>query len=525
MRRRMLVAFIAVLLSAGIAPGALRAAGPAFTTERNFITSFDGTRIVYNLYKPSAASATNPVPVILRTHGWGGSGDAGTSAGVQMLLSNGYAVLTWDSRGFGQSGGEANVDSPEYEVKDAQALVGLVAGRAEIAKNAGDPIIGMTGGSYAGGIQLALAAYDSRVDAIAPEITWNDLNRSLWQGDVIKLGWGELLYGSGLATAASGGIGTSNTAGIQTGAYAPFIHESEASGAALGYPTDKMKSDFGAVSLKNYFASHPVTIPTLLMQGKTDTLFDLSEAYANFKAIQQTGAPVKLVSFCGGHAGCPAANLDGATARSEQDAQIIAWFDKYLKGNANANTGTAVRYSLADGTWHDAADLPTAANPGPAALVDVSGDGTIVNPGSVNAGDSAVTLGPVVTDASTAGEPGTMSVHVLTNAEADTQIVGIGHVNGTITGAGSGTNLIFKLVDTQTGHVIDLQAATLRIDGPFAPGITKSFDVDLVGVTELLPKGHPLDLQISTTGLPHASYRGAGTFNIHISHAIVPTLP
>src|SRR5947208_14465886 len=94
----------------------------------------------------------------------------------------------------------------------------------------------MSGGSYAGGIQLALAAFDHRVDAIAPEITWNDLRYSLFPHNVIKFGWDELLYADGLATAGTGGLDPSATAGIQTGVYAPEIHESEVTGTALGYP-------------------------------------------------------------------------------------------------------------------------------------------------------------------------------------------------------------------------------------------------------------------------------------------------
>jgi hypothetical protein len=118
-----------------------------------------------------------------------------------------------------------------------------------------------------------------------------------------------------------------------------------------------------------------------------------------------------------------------------------------------------------------------------------------------------------------------MNVNVLPAGTADRQVFGIGHVSGTISGVGPGTNLIFKLVDRTDNQVIDFQAATLRVDGPFlTPADSQSFSLDLVGVTELLPAGHPLDLEVSTTGLAHNTYRGAGQFTVNLTSIRVPVL-
>src|SRR3954471_3352455 len=250
-RRALTVLATAAVAALSAVPARAADPAPQFTATRGVITSFDGTDIVYNYFVPSGVSAAHPVPVVMRTHGWGGSGEQASnlSGTAKKLLSGGYALITWDSRGFGQSGGEANVDDPNIEGRDASKLIDFLATRPEIAQNApGDPVIGMTGGSYAGGIQLALAAYDHRVDAIAPEITWNDLRYSLFPHNVIKFGWDSLLYGAGLATAASGGLSPSGTAGIQTGSYAPGIHEAEAKGVALGAPDSDILDYFGEKS-------------------------------------------------------------------------------------------------------------------------------------------------------------------------------------------------------------------------------------------------------------------------------------
>src|SRR5947209_7309586 len=106
---------------------------PAYTAVRGCIASFDGTPIVYNLFTPATAGAKHPAYAILVGHGWGGSGDTTPDAN---LVRAGYAELTWDARGFGQSGGVAEVDSPESEGRDVSALIDdVLAPRADIARD------------------------------------------------------------------------------------------------------------------------------------------------------------------------------------------------------------------------------------------------------------------------------------------------------------------------------------------------------------------------------------------------------
>src|ERR671919_762914 len=130
------------------------------------VESKDGTPIVATLMLPSGASAASPVPVVLQTHGWGGTRAKSPSGLLSVLLRRGYAVLTWDSRGFGESGGEANIGAPGFEVADARSLIDFVAKRPEILKDSpGDPRMGWIGGSNAAGVQFNTAAVDKRIDA------------------------------------------------------------------------------------------------------------------------------------------------------------------------------------------------------------------------------------------------------------------------------------------------------------------------------------------------------------------------
>ena len=142
------------LVMAGLALAAIPATTSAYQVQDDQrATSFDGTQIAYTTFFPDSASASSPVPVIMRTHGWGGSRETTATGFVQQLLDNGYGVLTFDSRGFGESGGTVEIDSPDFEARDASALIDVLQADPRVAKKKGDPQIGMSGGSYAGGIQ------------------------------------------------------------------------------------------------------------------------------------------------------------------------------------------------------------------------------------------------------------------------------------------------------------------------------------------------------------------------------------
>ena len=171
------------------------------------MVSFDGTRIRLHWFPVAGASAAHPAPTVLMGPGWGSGGDTnvtptGGGEGVFGALSidglhaHGYNVLTWDPRGFGKSTGTVTTDDPQHEGRDVERMLDWLATQPGVELDKpGDPRVGMAGGSYGGGIQLAVAAIDCRVDAIAPWIAWNSLGTSLYKSGVAKTGWGNLLYG------------------------------------------------------------------------------------------------------------------------------------------------------------------------------------------------------------------------------------------------------------------------------------------------------------------------------------------
>src|SRR5687767_13962170 len=149
-----------LLALAAVAGLAFPSAAGAAEKSDHTVTSFDGTPIVISVYKPDAA-ALQDVPVILHSHGWGGSRTSSATA-FSSELNRGYGVASIDQRGHGASGGEANVEDPDFEGRDMIAIIDYIAGLDWVAQDAdtrftADPVLFAMGGSYGGGYQFVAA--------------------------------------------------------------------------------------------------------------------------------------------------------------------------------------------------------------------------------------------------------------------------------------------------------------------------------------------------------------------------------
>lgn len=494
-------AFVVVVLVAALGSPAAQAAP---IVENGIRSSFDGTPIAYTLFLPDGASASAPVPVVLITHGWGGTRTRTVGGMVQTFLGAGYAVLTWDARGFGDSGGAAMVDSQEFEVRDVQSLLDMVSGNPAILLDGpGDPRAGMFGPSYAGGIQLMTASADARLDALAPQIAWNDLPRALKPGGVLKLGWDLLLYGAGLAAAI--GDGLDSPAGPQTGSYPLEIHQALAEGTALNDWSASTYAWFDARSPKHYIggATLPdgrvlpgIHAPTLLLQGTNDTLFWLNEAIDNEALIRANGAPTKMVFYCGSllagtgvvHALSVAPSCAAASAGTAVTSAVLTWFDHYLEGNP-VDTGAAIDYQLQDGTFASVAALP-------ASLVSGSGGRTLVNTVAPASGSHVVPT--------TAIE----GAHFDLPVPAGSTVLGVPHATMYVNGVGPEASLFLRILDVAPNgstKIVDDQTTAIKVTGLSATTQTLSFD--LAGVAWRVEAGHVLRVEISATSNDHSSTR------------------
>ena len=161
--------------SAHAAEGAVLPGGPTSATDSTPV-QLDTT-----MFLPEQT----PAPAVLLAHGFGGSKES-LAEQAQQLTDRGFVVLTYSARGFGRSSGQISVNSPDFEVADASALIDYLGTRTEVVQDApGDPRVGVAGGSYGGALSLLLGGNDQRVDAIAADITWNDLESSLFGQSIL----------------------------------------------------------------------------------------------------------------------------------------------------------------------------------------------------------------------------------------------------------------------------------------------------------------------------------------------------
>ncbi|WP_181641623.1 CocE/NonD family hydrolase, partial [Nocardioides massiliensis] len=258
-------------------------------------------KICFTVFKPAGASAKRPVPVLLEGHGWAGKRQTSPAA-VKRWTDAGYGVVSIDQRGFGQSGGLSHVMHPAYEGKDLRRIVNTIARYRWVQKDGPrDPRMGTIGGSYGGGYQF-LAAFELLrargkpvIDAMAPQITWHDLNRSLAPNGVVRTLWAAVLVG----------------AGLPSNALPPHIYKGLVEGLATGtWPQGQLPlmEDLRPFFTRNGPSWHvrqgrKLDIPMLLGQGTTDGLFNLQEGLRNWRTVLTRRARQQsvFVGYNGGH--------------------------------------------------------------------------------------------------------------------------------------------------------------------------------------------------------------------------------
>ena len=337
--------------------------------------------IVGDVYLPSTATSANRVPAILTTNGFGGSKNDQAGIGT-AFASRGYAVLSYSGLGFGGSGCKITLDDPDWDGKAGQQLVSYLGGAPGIAyldaahtqpaptldvvvhdpvdhdgvARAIDPRVGTVGGSYGGGSQFATASMDPRVDTLVPLITWNDLSYSLAPNNTDQVeGVSSRRSGSAKQWWAIGFSLLGLTGDLQNGQvppdvlpcpnFADFVCPALVTAGTTGYlqPGDVAKLRHASVS--SYL--NRIKVPVLLVQGQNDTLFNLNEAIATYRALQSRGTEVKMIWQSWGHSG-PAApgeiNLGNPDPAAQYETgRIEAWLDHYLK-DSGVDTGPEFAY-------------------------------------------------------------------------------------------------------------------------------------------------------------------------------------
>jgi ABC-2 type transport system ATP-binding protein len=492
-------------------PVATKVAGTASDWD---LTSFDGVKIRLHWFPAPGASASHRLPTVLMGPGWGQSGDTNTSAGnasgagvvgaapIASLWQAGYNVLTWDPRGFGQSTGTVEVDSAQFEGRDAQRLIDWVATQPNAALDGpSDPRFGMVGGSYGGGIQIVTAAIDCRVDAIVPIIAWHSLTTSLNKADTPKNGWASILIAA--------------TNGRSVDPHIPHAYQASITSGVL----DQDDRDWFAQRGPGDLVAR-IKIPTLIVQGTVDTLFTLDEGIDNYRILRAANVPTAMMWFCGGHGVC----LTNAGDPTRVQTALINWLDRYVKRDPSIDTGARFDFVDQNGTRYATDDYPVAAG----APVTADGRGTLrllpdggSGPARVPAGSTEVLAGIA---AGITPAPATNAVNVKIDFEAPAVVIGAPQLqlsyHGTTPAGVKPTRVFAQLVDPSTGVVVGTQITPIKVTLDGKPH-TVSVPLEVIAFTARA--GSRLTLQLVATSTAYAQPRLGGTIDFTGVHVSLPT--
>ncbi|MBP2582269.1 ABC-2 type transport system ATP-binding protein [Streptomyces sp. PvR006] len=559
-------AVLAVLAGAGTWT-AVASDDPPPVHRADRMLDLDGARLDTSYF---TGDADGRRPAVLLGHGFGGSKDD-VRAQAEQLARDGYAVLTWSARGFGASTGEIGLNDPDHEVEDARKLIDWLAARPEVLLDKpGDPRVGVTGASYGGAISLLAAGHDSRVDAIAPQITYWNLADALFPDGVFKKLWAGIFFSAGNqpgtpAAVAPGevppgqpasGNPTPGKASGEKGSAdkAPAAEGAARKPAGCGRFTPELcalyervavsgKPDAAARALLEARSPSAVgsriKVPALLVQGQSDSLFTLAQSDAMARTLTANGAPVAVDWISGGH--------DGGDRETERvERRISTWFDRYLKKDTSADTGPAFRVSRTGGV--DSTD-------GQATLRAATADRY---PG-LTAGATGIPLaGPAQTFANPAGAapPAVSAVPGLGGGVAGLSSLGVGlsldfpgqharfdakpqdeplRITGTPTvrvkvasTATDGSAVLFaKVYDVGPDgrqQVLPAQlVAPVRVDGA---GAGRSVTLTLPAIDHEVEAGHRLRLVVAATDLGYASPAVPADYTVAVEGPLtVPTDP
>jgi predicted acyl esterase len=332
---RRLFVVLAVALTALIPAG--RAGAGDFSQTEVKVTMSDGVRLAASYFEPKGTPPASGWPALVLLHGLGQTRNQSDFVNwspnlmaQRFFAPEGYAVLTYDARAHGESGGQFTLDGPRELLDLRELLTWLTTQHPVDALH-----VGAYGASYGGGLVWRAAAEGLPLAAIAPAATWTDLREALApQGHV--------------------------RAGIVLG-FSQDIPRERYGPEELKLLTDAI-SEKNVPAIRAYLATRStraqlgsVRIPTFILQGRRDFAFDADQATAAFRLLK---GPKRLYLGDFGHA--PATNppdeFDYAAV------EVRAWFDRFLKGIPNG-IDTRPPVEIAPDPWRKPTEfksLPTA---------------------------------------------------------------------------------------------------------------------------------------------------------------------
>jgi predicted acyl esterase len=305
--RRPLVVF-AVALIALISVG--HAAAGDFTQTETRVTMSDGVQLAVSYFEPKGPPPAAGWPAAVLLHGLGQTRNSSDFVNwspnlmaQKFLAPAGYAVLTFDARAHGESGGLFTLDGPR-ELQDLRELLTWLTTKHPVDAQH----VGAYGASYGGGLVWKAAAEGLPLAAIAPAATWTDLPEALAPQGHVRAG---ILLGF--------------SQDIPRDRYGPQEQQLLAD-AVTETNVPAIRAYLATRSTRSQLAG--IRIPTFMLQGRRDFAFDADQALAAYKLLK---GPKRLYLGDFGHSPAknPPEDFDHAAV------EIRMWFDRFLKGIPN----------------------------------------------------------------------------------------------------------------------------------------------------------------------------------------------
>jgi pimeloyl-ACP methyl ester carboxylesterase len=321
-RRSILVLLVLVAAACAATPGR---AGD-FTKKDVNVTMSDGVTLAATYFEPVGTRPAAGWPAVVLLAGLGVTRNASDFVhwtpnlmAAQFLAPEGYAVLTYDARATGESGGSFTLDGPR-ELADLRELLTWLTTQHPV-----DPAhVGAYGASYGGGLVWKAAVEGFPLAAIVPAATWTSLEEALVPQGLVR---------AGVVVGFSQDIPRERYGPEEAALLADAVAE-------RNYPA--VRSYLASRSTRPQLSS--VRIPAFMVQGRRDFAFDLNQALAAYNRVQ---GPKRLYIGDLGHT--PAANpLDEFEYVTQE---VRAWFDRFLKGVPNG-IDTRAPIELAPDPWH-----------------------------------------------------------------------------------------------------------------------------------------------------------------------------
>jgi len=273
----------------------------------------DGVDLAATLYEPTAAPPPAGYPAIVLFHAIGGKRQ--DLAAVAERFTDPFAVLTFDLRGHGQSGGLVSIDGPR-EVADAREVYDQLAARPEIDKTR----IGAWGISLGGGLVLRSLVEGVPWKTVETVETWTDLYSALAPQNLAK----------------SGAI-FQFLSSVPTDRFDPSVLAIRDDAlASRNLPV--LRAWTGARSSRKLLKT--VETPVFMFQGRRDFAFDISQAKAGYALLK---GPKRLYVGDFGHSPSTFPGPDFV----QMTSLGIKWFARYLNGGSTS----IAPVSLAPSPW------------------------------------------------------------------------------------------------------------------------------------------------------------------------------